>query len=64
MLQQLSVLLVMRGPKLNTVLEVWPHQCQVQGRNHLPTPAGHINPDTSQDLLHICASTLATSFSL
>jgi len=38
-----------RGPKLNTVLQVRPHQCRVQGHNHLPTPAGHTIPDTSQD---------------
>jgi len=31
-----------RGPKLSTALEVWPH-------HHLPTPAGHTIPDTSQD---------------
>jgi len=48
-LQQLKVLLVVRGPKLNTVLQVWPHQCRVQGHDHLPTPAGHTIPDTSQD---------------
>ena len=40
-LQHLNVLLVVRGPKLNTVLGVQPHQCQVQGHDPLPTPAGH-----------------------
>ncbi|GAB0186314.1 hypothetical protein GRJ2_001096700 [Grus japonensis] len=40
-LQHLNVFLVVRGPKLNTVLEVRPHQCRVQGDNHFPTPAGH-----------------------
>jgi len=34
---------------MNTVLKVWPHQCRVQGHDHLPTPAGHTIPDTSQD---------------
>jgi len=48
-LQQLSVLLVVRGPKLNTALKVRPHQCRVQGHDHLPTPAGHTIPGTSQD---------------
>jgi len=38
-----------RGPKLNTLLEVRPHQCRVQGHDHLPPPAGHIIPDISQD---------------
>jgi len=51
MLQQLSVLLVRRVPKLNTVLEVHPQQCQVQGHDHLPTPAGHTIPGTSQDAI-------------
>jgi len=41
--------LVVRGPTMNTALEVWPHQCRVQGHDHLPTPAGHSIPDTSQD---------------
>lgn len=26
-----------------------PHQCQVQGHDHLPAPAGGTIPDTSQD---------------
>ena len=36
--QHLSVLLVVRGQKLNTVFEVQPHQCWVQGHDHCPTP--------------------------
>ncbi|KAK4832354.1 hypothetical protein QYF61_021953, partial [Mycteria americana] len=50
-LQHLSVLLVMRGPKLNTGFKVRPHQCQVQGDNHFPSPAGHTISDTSQDAI-------------
>ncbi|KAK4821246.1 hypothetical protein QYF61_016545 [Mycteria americana] len=49
MLQHLNVSLVVRGPKLNTVFEVRPHQCRVQGHDHFPSPAGHTIPDTSQD---------------
>ncbi|KAK4829830.1 hypothetical protein QYF61_006840 [Mycteria americana] len=50
----------MRGPKLNTGFEVWPHQCQVQGHDHFPTPAGHRIPDTSQDAIGFlgCLGTL------
>ncbi|KAK4827238.1 hypothetical protein QYF61_015685 [Mycteria americana] len=48
-LQHLNVSLVVRGPKLNTGFEVRPHQCQVQGHNHFPSPAGHTMSDTSQD---------------
>ncbi|KAK4810855.1 hypothetical protein QYF61_008827 [Mycteria americana] len=40
-----------RGPKLNTVFEVRPHQCRVQGDDHFPSPAGHAIPDTSQDAI-------------
>ena len=51
MLQQLNVLLVVRGPKLNTLLQVRPHQCRVRGHDHLTAPAGHTIPDTSQDAI-------------
>ncbi|KAK4831235.1 hypothetical protein QYF61_016333 [Mycteria americana] len=50
-LQHLNVSLVVRGPKLNTVFEVRPHQCRVQGHNHFPSPAGHAIFDTSQDTI-------------
>ncbi|KAK4820567.1 hypothetical protein QYF61_001630 [Mycteria americana] len=50
-LQHLNVPLVVGGPKLNTVFEVWPHQCRVQGHDHFPTPAGHAIFDTSQDAI-------------
>ncbi|KAK4832850.1 hypothetical protein QYF61_025870 [Mycteria americana] len=50
-LQHLNVPLVVGGPKLNTVFEVRPHQCRVQGHNHFPTPAGHAVFDTSQDAI-------------
>ncbi|KAK4816338.1 hypothetical protein QYF61_015652 [Mycteria americana] len=51
MLQHLNVFLVVSGPKLNTVLEVQPHQCRVQGHNHFPSPAGCAIFDTSQDAI-------------
>ncbi|KAK4830186.1 LOW QUALITY PROTEIN: hypothetical protein QYF61_009213 [Mycteria americana] len=50
-LQHLNVSLVVGGPKLNTVFEVRPHQCRVQGHDHFPTPAGHTIPDTNQDAI-------------
>ncbi|KAK4810060.1 hypothetical protein QYF61_007224 [Mycteria americana] len=50
-LQYLNVSLVVRGPKLNTVFKVRPHQCRVQGHNHCPSPAGHTVSDTSQDAI-------------
>ncbi|KAK4823331.1 hypothetical protein QYF61_000933 [Mycteria americana] len=51
MLQHLNVPLVVEGPKLNTVFEVRPHQCRVQGHDHFPSPAGHTIFDTSQDAI-------------
>ncbi|KAK4810165.1 LOW QUALITY PROTEIN: hypothetical protein QYF61_010477, partial [Mycteria americana] len=51
MLQHLNVSLVVRGPKLNTVLEVRPHYRRVQGHDHFPSPAGHAIFDTSQDVI-------------
>ncbi|KAK4826991.1 hypothetical protein QYF61_013091 [Mycteria americana] len=50
-LQHLNVSLVVGGPKLNTVFEVRPHQCRVQGHNHFPSPAGHAIFDTGQDAI-------------
>ncbi|KAK4810573.1 hypothetical protein QYF61_004536 [Mycteria americana] len=50
-LQHLNVSLVVRDPKLNTVFEVRPHQCQVQGHDSFPSPAGHAIFDTSQDAI-------------
>ncbi|KAK4831627.1 hypothetical protein QYF61_018567 [Mycteria americana] len=50
-LQHLNVSLVVRSPKLNTVFEVRPHQCRVQGDNHFPTPAGHTISNTSQNAI-------------
>ncbi|KAK4824081.1 hypothetical protein QYF61_010592 [Mycteria americana] len=50
-LQPLNVPLVVGGPKVNTVFEVQPHQCRVQGHDHFPSPAGHTISDTSQDAI-------------
>ncbi|KAK4830600.1 hypothetical protein QYF61_012026 [Mycteria americana] len=50
-LQHLHVSLAVRGPKLNTVFKVRPHQCRVQGDDHFPTPAGHTISDTSQNAI-------------
>ncbi|KAK4830691.1 hypothetical protein QYF61_012860 [Mycteria americana] len=50
-LQHLNVSLVVGGPKLNTGFEVQPHQCQVQGHDHCPSPAGHTIFYTGQDAI-------------
>ncbi|KAK4818648.1 hypothetical protein QYF61_016619, partial [Mycteria americana] len=59
-LQHLNVPLVVEGPKQNTVFEVQPHQCQVQGHDHIPSPAGHAIFHTSQDAIGFlgCLGTL------
>ncbi|KAJ7405825.1 hypothetical protein BTVI_67559 [Pitangus sulphuratus] len=49
--RHLNVFLVVRGPELDTVLNVSPHQCQVQRDNHFSGPAGHTISDTGQDAI-------------
>ncbi|KAK4826723.1 LOW QUALITY PROTEIN: hypothetical protein QYF61_010976 [Mycteria americana] len=48
-LQQLHVLLVLRAPELDAVLQVGSHQSRAEGQNHLPRPAGHASLDAAQD---------------
>ncbi|RMC00421.1 hypothetical protein DUI87_23029 [Hirundo rustica rustica] len=43
-LKHLNVLPKLRGPELDTAPKVWPHQCRVQRKNDLPTPADHTIP--------------------
>ncbi|RMC13344.1 hypothetical protein DUI87_10879 [Hirundo rustica rustica] len=50
-LKHLNVLPKLRGPELDTILKVWPHQCRVQGKNDLPAPAAHTIPDPGQDAI-------------
>ncbi|KAK4825361.1 hypothetical protein QYF61_026880 [Mycteria americana] len=59
-LQQLHVLLVLRAPELDAVLQVGSHQSRVEGQNHLPRPAGHAAFDAAQDRVGLlgCEHTL------
>ncbi|KAK4833105.1 LOW QUALITY PROTEIN: hypothetical protein QYF61_027771 [Mycteria americana] len=59
-LQQLHVLLVLRAPELDAVLQVRSHQSRVEGQNHLPQPAGHAALDAAQDMVGLlgCKRTL------
>jgi len=50
-LQGLKVFLVVRGPKLNAVLEVQAQQGWVQSGDHCLAPAGNTISDTSQDAI-------------
>ncbi|KAK4807435.1 hypothetical protein QYF61_001986 [Mycteria americana] len=59
-LQYLNIPLVVGGPKLNTVFEVQPHQCRVQGHDHFPSPAGHAIFDTSQDAIGLLGRLIHT----
>lgn len=34
---------LLESPKLDTVLQVWPHQTWVMGKDHLPSPDGNIH---------------------
>ncbi|KAK4818015.1 hypothetical protein QYF61_004128 [Mycteria americana] len=48
LLQQLHVLVVLRTPELDAVLQVGSHQSRAEGQNHLPRPAGHAAFDAAQ----------------
>ena len=51
MLQGLSVFPVVRGPKLNALLEVPPHQCQVKRDDHFPSLTDYTVSHSSQDAI-------------
>ncbi|KAK4824675.1 LOW QUALITY PROTEIN: hypothetical protein QYF61_017255 [Mycteria americana] len=59
-LQQVHVLLVLRAPELDAVLQVGSHQSRAEGQNHLPRPAGHASFDAAQDMVGLlgCERTL------
>ncbi|KAJ7415365.1 hypothetical protein WISP_78556 [Willisornis vidua] len=59
LVQHLNVFLVVRGPKLNTGFEVWPHQCQVQRDKHFFISSGHPIFDTGQDITGLLGTLLA-----
>ncbi|KAJ7422829.1 hypothetical protein BTVI_12175 [Pitangus sulphuratus] len=50
-LDMFQYFLEVRGPKLDTGLEMWPHQCRVQQNNHFPSLAGHTVWDTIQNAI-------------
>ena len=49
----LNVCLAVRGPKLDTVLGVQPHQCWVQRDDHFPAPAGLTTSNAGQDAIEV-----------
>jgi len=55
--------LVLGSPEMDTVLQLWPHQCLVEGKDHLPQSAGNTLSNAAQDTVklflppgHIAAS--------
>ncbi|KAK4821583.1 hypothetical protein QYF61_024442 [Mycteria americana] len=50
-LHQVHVLLVLRAPELDAVLQVRSHQSRAEGQNPLPRPAGHAAFDAAQDMV-------------
>jgi len=38
-----------KSPEVDTVLQVWPHQGKLEGKDNLPRPAGHSLFNASQD---------------
>ncbi|KAJ7404034.1 hypothetical protein BTVI_74001 [Pitangus sulphuratus] len=54
-LLHLYVFFVVRGPELNTRLDVQPHQYREQEDNHCSGPAGHTTLDRSQDATGLLA---------
>ncbi|KAK4818926.1 hypothetical protein QYF61_022103 [Mycteria americana] len=59
-LQQVHVILVLKAPELDTVLQTGSHQSRVEWQNHLPRPAGHTSFDAAQDTVGLlgCEHTL------
>ena len=51
LLQQLDVLLVLRAPELDAVLQMGSHKRRVEEKNHLPRLAGHASLDVTQDTI-------------
>lgn len=51
MLEQLNVLLIVKGPKLNTVLKLWSRLCHIKGNSHFPSPVDHTISDIGEDVI-------------
>lgn len=45
---------------MDTILHVWPHQCQIEKKVHFPQPAGNTYPCAAQDTINLpsCKVTL------
>ena len=55
-LQYVHLSPVLGTPALDPALQLWPHQCGVEGKDHLPRPAGNTPPDADQDPIDLLCS--------
>lgn len=64
-LQQVQVFAVLRASKMGAALQVGSHQIRVEGKNHLPRPAGHSCCAAAQDTFGFlsCKCWIVPSFS-
>lgn len=46
--------IILENPELDAVLQMKPHQCQVERKDHFPWPAGNALPNTTRILLQTC----------
>lgn len=51
--QHLHVCLVLKSSELDTAVQVWPHQCWIEGKDHLPRPVGNTLPNEAQDTVSL-----------
>lgn len=51
---------VQLSPELDTILYVWPHQCQIEEKVQFPQPAGNTDPRAAQNTINLpsCKVTL------
>lgn len=59
-LHRLCVSSVQLSPELDTILYLWPHQCQIEKKVQFPQPADNVYPSAAQDTINLpsCKVTL------
>lgn len=53
-----SMILELRNPEVDTVLQMWPHQDREEGKDHLPRPPDRgllLRPNALSDTQNECA---------
>ncbi|XP_069737412.1 ubiquitin-associated protein 2-like isoform X2 [Phaenicophaeus curvirostris] len=59
--QEFHILLTLRIPELDTVIQMRSNKRRIEGQNHFPQPAGHTSFDADQDTVGLLGSTLSVS---